>query len=201
MYSFLQRCSPRREQYDVEPEDVIYLSYHVQSCNDIEDFTDIDIKQILCPLDLNPFTKYPTRQTFYKQSTYPEQTNYTTTQYKTQAANFLGKTYQKLYDRPIPKTSDLRKQNKVQSTAQVDKYSIINTNRPYDKNLLNENNNYGALYIDNFTRSAANTNLHLDHLLGNQMLGRSKYEVFQDDLNSNSSSVSRMSKESAFDRS
>lgn len=95
----------------------------------------------------------------------------------------------------MPKIPDTRKENKP---AQVDKYSINNTNRPYDKNSLIETHNYGTLYIDNFTRSGVNTNLHLDHLLGNQMVGKSRYEVFHDDLNSNSSSVSRGS---AFDRS
>jgi hypothetical protein len=149
-------------------------------------------------LDFNPFTKYPTRQTFYKQSKFPEETNFTTTQYKTQSVNFLGKTYQKLYDRPASKVTDTRKENKPQSVAQVDKYSIINTNRPYDKNSFIDTHNYGTLYIDNFARSEVNTNLQLDHLLGNQMVGKSRYEVFHDDLNSNSSSVSRGS---AFDRS
>jgi len=151
----------------------VYLSYHVTSCNDIEDFTEMDIKELLCPLDYNPYTKYPTKQTFYKQSRFPEETNYTTTQYKTQAVNFLGKTYQKMYDKPVAKPVDQRKENRL--TAQVDRYSIQNTNRPYDRNSFIDVNNYGTLYIDNFTRSGVNNaNLQLDALLGDKM-GRSRY--------------------------
>lgn len=93
LFDFLQRSTPRNEQYDISLSDMVYLTYHVQSGNDIEDFTDIDIKEILCPLDMNHFQKRLVRQIF-QQTAFPKET-----QYNTQTANFLGKTYQKMYDR------------------------------------------------------------------------------------------------------
>ena len=44
LFYFLQRCATKGEIYDIIPLDSVYLSYHVQSGNDIEDFTEVDIK-------------------------------------------------------------------------------------------------------------------------------------------------------------
>lgn len=96
--------------YDITPLDSVYLSYHIQSGNFIEDLTDIDIKEILCPLDMNNFQKNLTAQTLF-QKTYQQHLKNNTQykpQYKTQTANFLGKTYQKKYDNPLPRPQQNR---------------------------------------------------------------------------------------------
>ena len=41
------------EEYDFTVNDVNYLSIHIQSKNDIPDLTDEDIKELICPLELN----------------------------------------------------------------------------------------------------------------------------------------------------
>ena len=60
---------------------------------------------------------------------------------------------------------------------------------------------YGALYIDNFTRSGLNPVLELNQFIAENRENKKEVEFFHDDLNSNYSSLSRQSKESAFDRS
>ena len=44
LFYFMQRCAEKGEIYDMTPLDSIYLTYHIQSCNDLEDFTEVDIK-------------------------------------------------------------------------------------------------------------------------------------------------------------
>jgi hypothetical protein len=97
---FLTRSTEQGEQYDLESSDADYLSYHVKSGNELEDFTDMDIKELICPLDMN-FQKPITRQTFY-QTSCPRETQNPFNQ--TQTVNFLSKTYQKIYDKKIPVT-------------------------------------------------------------------------------------------------
>ena len=41
------------EEYDFAVDDVKFLSTHIQSKNDVTDMTDEDIKELICPLELN----------------------------------------------------------------------------------------------------------------------------------------------------
>lgn len=41
------------EEYDFTIEDVCFLSTHIRSANPINEFTEEDIKEIICPLDMN----------------------------------------------------------------------------------------------------------------------------------------------------
>jgi hypothetical protein len=117
---FLQRCTQTGYDYDIEASDAVYLTYHIQSNNNFEDFTDIDIQELLCPLDLNPYHKhYATQHNTFYQNTIPNETKY-----RTQTANFLGKTYQKMYERPKPQPAASKREQLV------DKYTVVNTNRP-----------------------------------------------------------------------
>ena len=164
------------------PSDSVYLSYHVNSHNDLEDFTDIDVKEILCPMDMNNFYKHnqTAKQTFYKQSSFPQETKSNT---QTQAINFLGKTYQKMYDKPASKLSMTKKENKGQSSLQVDRYTIINNQKQpsviernsFVDNTYNNSYGYGNLYIDNFTSSQFNPNLQINHLTENHVPNRPQY--------------------------
>ena len=56
---------------------------------------------------MNNYQKTQTRQTFYRGTSYPLYSNEAKT--NTQAINFLGKTYQKMFDRPTPKISAIKK--------------------------------------------------------------------------------------------
>ena len=51
IYDFCKRNS--EHGFDFNAKDVSYLSLHVQSKNDVEHFTEEDIKEILCPLEMN----------------------------------------------------------------------------------------------------------------------------------------------------
>ena len=83
-----------------------------------------------------------------------------------------------------------------------DKYTIVNTNKhPSGIEKSSVEPSYGGLYIDNFTGSQVNSRLQLNNFIGNQMFSKRPREEFHDDLPSNASSLSRQSKESAFDRS
>jgi len=44
LFYFMQRCAEKGSIYDITPLDSIFLSYHVQSTNDLEDFSEIDIR-------------------------------------------------------------------------------------------------------------------------------------------------------------
>jgi hypothetical protein len=39
LFYFLQRCAGKDAIFDVTPLDTVYLTYHIQSGNDLEDFT------------------------------------------------------------------------------------------------------------------------------------------------------------------
>jgi hypothetical protein len=143
----------------------------------------------------------PTRDTFYKQ------TNTTNdAKYQTKGTNFLGKTYQKMYQEPTSIKSSLSKNQTVDSRSQVKKienlqnYMAPNTNRyssRIDSNLLNDQS-YGGLYIDNFARSDVRSNLELNRFAELAIKkGKEDVVIFEDDL-SNHSSASRGS---AFDQS
>ena len=41
---FLDLCSEEDEEYEVKRSDAVFLSYHIQSGNELADFTDMDIK-------------------------------------------------------------------------------------------------------------------------------------------------------------
>jgi hypothetical protein len=67
LLSFLSMCDEDGQEYDISLEDAVYLSYHVKSGNELAEFTDLDIKQLICPIDMNFQKSVPTRQTFNKQ--------------------------------------------------------------------------------------------------------------------------------------
>mgnify|MGYP000353786759 CR=1 FL=1 len=189
LFYFLQKCAEKGEIYDLTPLDSIYLTYHVQSCNDLEDFTEVDIKEILCPLDMNNFQKYMTKQTMYKQSSLPQEFNQTlfNTQNRTQSANFLGKTYQKKSVRPNPKPATVKQVNEIRenrepSRLEVDQYLIGFANKQPSVPERNSYSvsSYGPMYIDNFAQSQANSRLQLNDFLGRNFSNRPQQEVFQD---------------------
>jgi hypothetical protein len=81
--------------------------------------------------------------------------------------------------------------------------TVVNSNRypsAVEKSALSSQS-YGGLYIDNFTRPQSRPVLEINDYISPDRGGRKAVEVFHDDLNSNYSSISRQSKESAFDRS
>lgn len=65
MLEFFQKCltthdriwrfcnGNSQEEYDFSVSDVRFLTSHVRSGNPVHEFTEEDIKQILCPLDMN----------------------------------------------------------------------------------------------------------------------------------------------------
>lgn len=44
LISFFSICGEKGEEYDISSKDTVYLSYHIQSGDDIIDFNDLDIK-------------------------------------------------------------------------------------------------------------------------------------------------------------
>jgi hypothetical protein len=94
LVQFLSLCADEDEEYEVGRSDAVFLSYHIQSGNDLADFTDMDIKEMLCPIDMN-FQKPVPRNTFYKSTSDPRSTE--TAFNQTNQGCFLGKTYQKVY--------------------------------------------------------------------------------------------------------
>ena len=110
---------------------------------------------------MNNFQKYITKQTMYKQSSLPQDFN--GTQYKvqnrTQAANFLSKTYQKKAVRPNIKPTMVNQVNEVrenreQTRLEVDQYLINLTNKQPSVPERNSYtvSSYGPMYIDNFAQ-------------------------------------------------
>jgi hypothetical protein len=103
----------------------------------------------------------PTRETFYKETHIPNDTKY-----QTKGTNFLGKTYQKLYQQPSVKSSLSKNQvsdgiSFGKKKENIPSFEVMNTNRyssRIDSNILNEQS-YGGLYIDNFARSDIRSNL------------------------------------------
>ena len=141
----------------------------------------------------------------YKQSSLPPDFNGTQlrTQNRTQAANFLGKTYQKKAVRPNLKPTMVNemKEDRQQTRLEVDQYLINLTNKQpsvAERNSYTASN-YGPMYIDNFAQSQAYSRLQLNDFIGQNFSSRPQQEVFQDDL-SNGSNVD-VSRGSAFDRS
>ena len=53
MIAFLNRCDEDGQEYDIEPADAIFLSYHIKSGNEIGEFSDLDIKELICPIDMS----------------------------------------------------------------------------------------------------------------------------------------------------
>lgn len=97
LISFLSKCDEDGQEYDITPADAVFLSYHIKSGNELAEFTDLDIKELICPIDMSFQKGVPTRDTFYRETNFSNDNKY-----QTKGANFLGKTYQKLYQQPIP---------------------------------------------------------------------------------------------------
>jgi hypothetical protein len=72
----------------------------------------------------------PTRETFFKETNYANDTKY-----QTKGMNFLGKTYQKLYQQPTSIKSSLSKNqggegmNMSKKNENIPNYMVVNTNR------------------------------------------------------------------------
>ena len=98
------------EEYDFSAKDVKFLSIHVRSGNPIHEFTEEDIKEIICPLDMNfqktvnemgayyntlKEEKKKTMAGFYKQAQPQPKASKTST-------NFLKMTYQRTFQAADP---------------------------------------------------------------------------------------------------
>jgi hypothetical protein len=196
---FLSRCTEEEEEYDIQAEDAVFLSNHVQSGNDLIDFTDMDIKELICPLDMNYQKQFTSKSSFYKTKVLQEQPQAAQTK-----ANFLGKTYQKIYGATVPKSSLAPKESQKTSSVRNNQPSGAYYTKRYEigQDRSSADHSYGGLFIDNFDRSDLQPGgLELDRFLSNRLRDpKNPVEIFEDDLNNNSSSVSRQSQGSAFDR-
>ena len=83
----------------------MYLSNHITSGNEIGDFTDLDLRELLCPLNINRQKATTTARSFYPMTVPAQQTSYNQTQQtnynQTQQTNFLNKNYRKIYKAPV----------------------------------------------------------------------------------------------------
>jgi|JI9StandDraft_1071089.scaffolds.fasta_scaffold368805_2 hypothetical protein len=83
-----------------------------------------------------------------------------------------------------------------ESCPRPDKCQIVSTNRQpsgIDK-YRGQDHGYSNLYIDNFARSQVDSGLQINNFLANNMFSKRQVEIFQDELNSNASSISKKSR-------
>ena len=156
----------------------------------------MDVKELVCPLDMNQQKAVLTGKSFYPMTVPAQQTGFS----QTQQTNFLSKTYQKMYKEPV---KPARKENQpTYNNIIVNQREVSRDSTPrvaYNPHSSPEGA-YGNLYIDNFARSGLRASgIDPSHYAGHSQ-GQSHVEYFHDDL-SNNSSASRLSGGSAFDRS